>query len=593
MRLALAAWIAAAACVVLAAGCGEPAPPDPPTPSPTRQPAPSPTPQPAPTPTAERPAPTPTPLPPTPTPAPSPTPQPAPPTAKPVPAPPTPRPTPDPRVRGGVLNLTTEQDIAHVDVHADVSPALATWGPGIAYSRLMRLQSGADVTLPSLAVECDLCQSWEMESPTSFRFDMRADARWHRISPVDARPVDAHDVAFSYLRLSDPDMPNSPLFRGIAHVQAIDRWTLRIDLEHADADALLALADGHSKIVAREAVEVNGDLRDGPTVGSGAWVFDGASSEDVHAFRKNDHYYEPELPLADRLDIHVLRDRVTRNAAFQTGHLDIVEMRPDEWLEYLRLVPTAPSVAAPQSGGGAEVAFKTTEPPFDDFDLRRAAMLAMDPLKAIEEHWRGFAFVGHAFPAASPEWMLPQTDTASRFGRRTTAEAAVIASGVAPPIPLVISVGDFGEPYLRHAHSISVELQGIGFDPQVEIVNRREFGERIWLGGDYQMMFGPTAPVTAPNGYLLTVLHSEGIWNTTGHRDETLDELIEAQAVEFDPERRAELIRRIQERVMDRAYRFMPAAPYGIWTWQPRVRDFHPNFAAFEYGHWSRVWLDG
>ena len=39
------------------------------------------------------------------------------------------RPTPDPRSRGGVLNLASAQNIAHQDVHQDVSPALSSWGP--------------------------------------------------------------------------------------------------------------------------------------------------------------------------------------------------------------------------------------------------------------------------------------------------------------------------------------------------------------------------------------------------------------------------------------------------------------------------------
>ena len=61
--------------------------------------------------------------------------------------------------------------------------------------------------------------------------------------------------------------------------------------------------------------------------------------------------------------------------------------------------------------------------------------------------------------------------------------------------------------------------------------------------------------------------------------------------MELDPARRAELIRQIQARALDMAYRFMPASGAEIWTWNPRVRDFYPNFAASEYGFWARVWV--
>ena len=586
-RFASALWTAAiifALAMASALGCE-----DAPDPTPTAEPSPT-----VAAPTATRtPTPAPTAIPPSPTAAPVPTgtPTPAPPpTAEPSPIPPTPFPTPDPRARGGSLSLASEYAIAHLDVHADVSPALAAWGPGVAYSRLMRLRTGEDAPPPSLAVECDLCARWEMESPTSFRFEMREDARWHPIAPADGRRVSAHDVAYSYARQSDPSLPNAPLLGNVADVRALDDRTLRATTRLPDADALLAFADGHSKIVAREAVELNGDLRDGPTIGSGPWIYDPESPADTYAFSRNPDYYEGGIPFLDNLNIHVLPDGATRSAAFQTGHLDVVEMDASEWDEYARLNPSAPMLVVPQPGAGLEIAFKTTAPPFDNLALRRAAMRAMEPRKAIAEHWGGFGDIGMAFPMASPDWRLPRGEADSRFARLSAALAMVAASGEIAPFPLEITVGDYGAPYLAHAHAVSVELGRVGFEPAVKIVNRRDFGERVWLGGEYQLMMGPPAPVSAPNGYLLPTLHGEGIWNTTGHQDAELDALLESQAAELDPAKRADLIRQIQTRALDMAYRFMPSTGAEIWTMNPRVRDFYPNFAASEYGFWARVW---
>ena len=41
-------------------------------------------------------------------------------------------------------------------------------------------------------------------------------------------------------------------------IQAEGKRTLKVTLQFPDADFLLALADGHSKVVAREAVDVMG-----------------------------------------------------------------------------------------------------------------------------------------------------------------------------------------------------------------------------------------------------------------------------------------------------------------------------------------------
>ena len=504
----------------------------------------------------------------------------------------TPRPTTDVPKSGGTLNLEAARDIAHQDVHRDVSPALAAWGPGVAYSRLLRLESGPGADTPSLALECDLCQDWTMESPTSYLFTLRPDARWQNLAPVWGRRVTSDDVIFSYARQSYPDFPNSALLRNVESVEALDPATLRVRFALPDADALLSLADGHSKIVAREAVEASGDLLDGPTIGSGAWILEQTAPGDMHSFARNPDYFEPGLPLADRLRFLILTDEVTRAAAFQTGITDVHMMAPEEWSEYSAHVSNPPALMARQPGDGIEVAFKTTEPPFDSLQVRRAAMLSMEPFRIIEEQAGGFGFVSGGFPVASPEWMLPDSELGELFRGTEYGNALLRYAGVDALAPVVITVGDFGKFHLDYAHAVSATLQGIGIETEVEIVNRRLFGEDVWLEGDYQMMVGPPAPVSSPNGYLLPVLHSGGRWNTTGHSDPTLDALLEAQAVEYDARKRAELAREIQSRVLDQAYRFMPFARIAIWTWNPRVRDVHPNFGASEYHHWTRAWIN-
>lgn len=514
--------------------------------------------------------------------------------ATPVPSTPAlPRPTPDARRRGGTLNLATREVIAHQDVHQDVSPALSTWGPGVAYSRLMRYRSGPDIELPNLAVECDLCESWEMETPTSFVFRLREGIRWQNLEPVNGRVLTSEDIAFSYVRQSQPTFANAPLMRNIDTVQPISDSEFRITLEAQDADFFSALADGHSKIVAREAVEQAGDLRNGPTVGTGPWVLKNSEPRFIHEFARNSQYFEADLPLIENLRFHVLPEQATRSASFLVGVLDAHQIEGSEARDYLQQTPAPTALMVKQPGNGLEFAINTDRPPFDDPRVRLAAFMALDPWKAIEEHWGGFAFVSSGFPVTEPGWLMEEREQRRFLNRPRDAKALLQDAGFTAPIPVTIKLGDFGDEYLATAHSINIELRTVGFAPEVELVNRRTFGDDVWLGGNYQMFVGPSAPISAPNGYLLPVLHSSGVWNTTGHADNELDVLLEAQAVSLDGAERRQLILKIQERTLSQAYRFMPAARTTLWTWNSKVRDFHPNFAGFEYIHWSRVWLDG
>ena len=568
-----------------------PSQPTPRPPVPTRVPSPKPTPPPSPAPTV---APIPTAIPvPTPTPMAqaAPTATPAPTAAPTATESPTQAPGPGPGVKdvtaGGTLRLAARQDIAHQDVHQEVSPALSTWGPGIAYSRLMRVSSGPGVRSPSLAVECELCESWTMEGDRTFVFKLRRAVRWQQIPPVDGRELTAEDILFSYRRQGQSGWPNAPLIQGIESMEAVDPYTLRISLTAPDADFLLALADGHTKIVAREAVELNGDLREGPTIGSGPWMLTGTQRGNLHTFERHAGYFEKGLPYADQVVINIIEDSKTRNAAFAVDLLDVIDVDPLDWERLLQRRPRAPFLLTMDTGTGLEVGLKASAPPFDEVTVRRAAFQAMDPWLSIKDIWSGQGFVSLGAPAPGPGWLLPETELREFFGSPQSARG--LLSG--KTVPVTIQVGDFGDRYLAHGQRIAQELRAVGFAPTVQVVNRRAFGERVWLGGDYQMYVGPMAPVTSANGYLLSILHSQGQANSTGLVDPQLDELIEAQAGLYDPQMRREVALQIQRRALDNATRFMPATQISRWTWSERVRDFFPNFAAFEYSHWSRVWL--
>ena len=500
--------------------------------------------------------------------------------------------TPIPDLRyGGRLNLAGRENIAHQDVHQALTPALSTWGPGIAYSRLLHLKTGPDVMLPSLAVECELCESWNLEGDRTFVFRLRKDVRWQNLPPLDGRELTSEDLAYSYNRQRSSGWPNAPLLEGIKTLETPRPDTLRIALSFPDADFIVALADGHSKIVAREAVGVNGDLKNGPTIGSGPWVMTATQHNVSHSFTRNPNYFEPALPYADTLEMHIIADAATRDAAFKVKITDVHQIEPDEWDKFQRQQPGVLHLTTREAGTGLEVALKTSVPPFDDLRVRRAVFEATDPWQAIQNEWSGFAFVSMGLPAIGADWVLPDTELRRFFGHPQLALELLSDSNAGTDVPVAVKVGDFGQPYLAHAQRIAEEMIEAGFEPTLEIVNRRVFGEDVWLGGDYQMLIGPPAPITTPNGYLFSVLHSEGQWNTTGHRDIELDRLIESQSREYDVGRRRELAWQIQRRVLEGAYRYMPATRTLIWAWWPRVQGFHPNFAAFEYAHWSTVWL--
>ena len=163
-------------------------------------------------------------------------------------------------------------------------------------------KSGPDVELPSLAVECELCESWEMEGDTTLVFRLRDDVRWQDVLPLDGRTLTSEDIVYSYNRQRQSGWPNASLLAAVDSMETPSPDALRISLAFPDADFMVSLADGHSKIAAREAVAINGDLKNGPTIGTGPWTLKTTQSNTAHIFESNPEYFEDGLPLVDGIN---------------------------------------------------------------------------------------------------------------------------------------------------------------------------------------------------------------------------------------------------------------------------------------------------
>ena len=532
-----------------------------------------------------------------------------------VPAPPTPLPTatpvPTPVVsaapngqRGGSLTIAALADIPHRDVHQSSQETLTTLGPGLAYSRLLRLRTGPQLDQPSLLLECDLCQSWQLNDDFSYQFQLRPDVRWQNIAPVNGRPLVADDLVYSYQRLQTPGWPSAHRFadRGIGDIEAVDSHTLRVSLNFLDSDALLALADGHSKIVAPEVVAQYGDLKDSPVVGTGPWVWEESAPGVGTRLTANPDYFEAGLPFLDALDIRVVQSSGGAGAvagpeplaAFQTNLVDLLAVSPTEWQQLYASNLEFNTVLSHQAGAGILFSLNTQSAPLDNLIVRQSVLQALDPWAYVDVVWAGQGSVGVGLPVPGPEWRLPSREMRNNyFASPSEARNVMVAQGIPIPLDLELSVSDAGDTYLQLAQQVADNMRVAGFNARVRALHPAHFNEVV-LGPerDYQLALGPLPAINTTNGYLFALLHSQGPGNISGHQDQTLNAMIEAQAGEFDPERRREQLLAIQRHVLEQAYLFSPVSSSYRWVFDWNLQGFHPNNSLSEYNHWSRVWLE-
>ena len=526
------------------------------------------------------------------------------PTATPVPTPtPVPVGSPVPRgKRGGSLRVAGFADVPHLDVHQTIQETLTSLGPGLAYSRLLRLRPGPGAEQANLLLECDLCLSWKLTPDFAYEFQLRPDVKWQNIPPVNGRPLVAEDIVFSYERLRTPGWPSAHLFSSIGAIEALGPHTLRVELALADADVLMALADGHTKIIAREVVEQYGDLRTSPVIGTGPWIWEETTPGVGTNFRRTPDYFEDGLPFLEQLQIKAIRSSEggaslaqARLAAFQGGLVDVALLSPEEWRKLEASDTGIASIISRQAGTGVAFSMNVQAPPLDRLPVRRAVLNSIDPWDYVDTLWSAQGFVSLGIPVQGPDWLLDRAEMRTQhFADPGAARELLAASGVPGTvnIELTVRTEEQGGIYLDLAERIADDLRQVGFNPTIRRLNPLQFSETVLSHRDYELALGVLPPTSTTNSFLMALLHSEGRWNITGHQDSALDAMIQQQAAEFDPQQRRLQLAQIQRYVLDQAYLFTPISSGSRWVFNQDVKGFYPNTALSEYSYWSRVWLE-
>ena len=492
--------------------------------------------------------------------------------------------------RGGTLRFAVPEGPPHTDPHLTVSSGLLTWGTGQSYSRLFKfdLNNGGPV------VVCDLCSSWTLSTPITLNIKLRGDINWQDIPPLNGRTVTAQDIVFSLKRQATNEYPNASLLSSVADFTAIGDSDIVIRLLTPDSEILEKLADSHSRIVAPEVVKANGDLRRGPTIGSGPWIAT-ESQADMTRLIVNPSYYG-DIPYLDGLDIQVMPGQGTRVAGMRSKILDVAQADWSLISDATEKFEEIEWIGISNSAAGIEIAMNTARSPIDRQDVRKAMMLAWDPLIAdlMQEDAtenEDYPSISLGLPLLNPDWQLSTTDLGNRFNDPKQASTILSSTEGVPPEGLTIKVGEYGSEYIDMAQHMVEELTSAGIQTKLERVSTRTFGDEVWVNGNYDIFVGAPLPISSTTGYLFAIHHADGPWNTTGYSNPEIDRLITAQAEEYRPDKRAEILLEIQQKILDGSHRFIIKKRSTYWMWWDYVENFNPMTPRGDSHFLTQVWL--
>ena len=508
--------------------------------------------------------------------------------------------------RGGTLTLRTwdPPHFDHILAHAYKTHVVISF----THSRLLRHRAGPGVRPGAFTIEGDLAESWQQTSDTTYVFKLRKGVRFHAKPPVNGRELTADDVRYTFERiLTDKGSANVSMYRSIAKIEPLDRYTVRFTLKEPFAWFLDMIANPMSgAIIARECVETFGDLRKPEAViGTGPYTLEAYRPNVSLTLVRNPHYFVPTLPYIDRVEMLVDEDNASRIAAFLGGKYDLGWEFPgminrSDWIQLGRHAEeAAPGLRTMEFPSNVvnDLAMRTDRPPFSDARVRQAISLAIDRQGLIDATLEGVGVCNGPVPAALSDWALPidQLGEGARYYRYDPAEAKRLLAAAGHPngFPGSVCFATYGSTLLVDSMPLVLKnLKDVGIDAKLDQRNTAPIRRPVGLGKFDSMVFGPLTPFVEPDSFLFGQYYTGEPRNRSHVNDPVLDDLLVRQRRTADVKARRDVIHQIQRHLARQQYYVhFPSGTY-IAVWEGALKNYAPNLGYDYGGRLLAAWLD-
>jgi peptide/nickel transport system substrate-binding protein len=476
------------------------------------------------------------------------------------------------------------------------------------HSRLVRHKAGPGVTPGTFPIEGDLAESWTQPNETTYVFKLRRGVRWHPKPPVNGRELTSADVKYTLERfLTVKGNPSAYMLRAIDRVDTPDPYTVRIALKEVNAWFMEMLANPMTAaVVAREAVEKFGDLKRAEAViGTGPWMLESYRPNAGLTFVRHPQYFQPGLPLIDRVEMVVDEDNASRMSAFLAGKYDLGWDLPGaigrtDWVQMRdTLKQRRPGLRTAEFVSNVEthISMRTDQKPYNDPRVRQAISMAVDRQGVLDATAEGVGVFNPTIPAAFKEWSVPmdQLGEGARYFKHDPAEARrlLAAAGYPNGFPASLCFTTYGSTvFVDTAQLILKFLKDIGIDTKLD---QKEYGAFIatcYFGKFDAMTYGPQTPFVDPENYIYGMHYPEELKNQSHVNDPVVTDLLARQRRTADVARRREILAELQRHLARQQYYVQLASPVTIAVWDGVLKNYGPNLGYDYGGRLVAAWLD-
>ena len=241
------------------------------------------------------------------------------------------------------------------------------------------------------------------------------------------------------------------------------------------------------------------------------------------------------------------------------------------------------------------------KPPFNNLDLWRAMALSFDRQAFIDIITEGEGDIGGVMqPPPAGLWGMPRDmlQTLPGYGpdvQKNRADARHIMQmlGYGPDHRLKIKVSVRDIPYLRDPAVIMIDqLKEVYIDGELETIDTTNWFPRV-MRKDYIVGLAGAGSGPDPDQNLRLLYGCGGELNYNGYCSPQVDQLIDQQSSEADPEKRKKLVWEVERTLAEDGARPIIFYDHRATCWQPHVKGLTIMVnSLFNGWRMEDVWLD-
>ena len=501
---------------------------------------------------------------------------------------------------GGTLRISHRDNPPSASIHEEatistVMPFMSVYNNLVVFDPESK-QNRPDRIVPDLATEW----AWSNDGK-DLTFKLRDGVNWH-----DGKPFTSADVkcTFDMLLGSDSKLRKNPRkvwWSNLKEVTVNGDREVTFHLGRPQPALLTLLAGAYSPIYPCHVSAAQ--MRTKP-IGTGPFKFVSLKQNESIKLEKNPDYWKKGRPYLDAIEFRIIPSRSTSMLAFVAGQIDLTfaaEIAPAMLNDLKAQAPWAQCEMALTNTQG-NLLVNRGKPPFDDAQVRRAMVLALDRHAFNAIIGQGTNRLGGAMlPPPEGLWGMPEDFLATVVGygpdvekRRAEGRKIMAGLGYSTDKPLKIKVSTRNIPSYRDQAVILIDhLKHVWIEAELEPLDTSVWYNRM-LKRDYMVgMNVQGIGIDDPDVVFYENYVCGAERNYTNYCNPEIEKLFDQQSRMSDIEARKKLVWEIDKQLQEDAARPVIMHGQAATCWRPETKGVRLSGNSI-YNHWrfEDIWLD-